>query len=244
MTRFLGLPSSEIGDKLENTGYSAKRVFRGGAVAARHSRQLSLSYRRSEQEDAHRYDQEIGGNGQYRSEFGPQRLDFGFVRFETARGRLVRQRVGHGLGESPGRGRLEQARPGQRIDQQVNTTTAVGYSLQATHDWSPRLAHDGSAARCSTRTSTARATFSSRTAQPCARVPTSRTAREYRSVGLFLQQTADMIPDKLTLRGGIALRALPVHEHQGPHARRARSRTFRCPTRRSTRAACMPPRRT
>ena len=96
-------------------------------------------YRRSDQEDAHRYDQEIGGNGRYRSEFGPQRLDFGFVRFETAEAGWLDSVSATVSINRQGDGRLEQQRPGQRIDQQVNTTTAMGYSLQATHDWSPRL---------------------------------------------------------------------------------------------------------
>ena len=52
-------------------------------------------------------------------------------------------------------------------------------------------------------TSTGHAAFSSRTAQSCARVPTFRTAPITGRVGLFLQQSADLIPDKLTVRGGL-----------------------------------------
>src|SRR5688572_758189 len=84
VTRFLGLPSSAIGDKLENTGHRQSGLWAAARVPAGNGRGLSFSFRHSDVSGDHRYDQEIGGNGQYRSEFGPQVLDFGFVRYESA----------------------------------------------------------------------------------------------------------------------------------------------------------------
>ena len=202
VTRYLGIPSSVIGDKLENTGYSTKAVSAAAQLPIKSSGQLSLSYRRSDQEDAHRYDQEIGGNGRYRSEFGPQQLDFGFVRFETAKAGWLDSVSATVSVNRQGDGRLEQQRPGQRIDQQVNTTTAVGYTVQAAHDWSPRMRTmaggelfdeniDGSRSFLEPNGSIVRAR------------PDIPDGTDYRTVGLFLQQTADIIPDKLTLRGGL-----------------------------------------
>jgi len=99
-------------------------------------------------------------------------------------------------------GRLEQARPGQRIDEQVNTTTALGYSLQATRDWSARFRtlvggeifdEDISGSR----------TFHEPDGSTVRARPDIPDGTQYRTSGLFIQQSADVIPDKLTLRGGL-----------------------------------------
>ena len=99
-------------------------------------------------------------------------------------------------------GRLEQARPGQRIDEQVNTTTALGYSLQATRDWSARFRtlvggeifdEDIAGSR----------TFHEPDGSTVRARPDIPDGTQYRTSGLFIQQSADVIPDRLTLRGGL-----------------------------------------
>jgi outer membrane receptor protein involved in Fe transport len=202
VTRFLGIPSSHAGDKLENTGYSTKGFSGAARLPLGGSRSLSLSYRRSDQDDSHRYDQEIGGNGRYRSEFGPQQLDFGFARFESATQKFFDEVSATVSVNRQGDGRLEQARPGQRIDSQVNTTTAMGYAAQATRSFSPRF-----------RTLVGGEIFdeqidgSRRFDEPNGSVVRARPdipdGTKYRTVGLFAQQGADLIPGKLSIRGGI-----------------------------------------
>lgn len=202
VTRFLGIPSSHVGDKLENTGYST-RAFSGAArLPLGGSRSVSLSYRRSDQRDSHRYDQEIGGNGRYRSEFGPQQLDFGFVRFESAPQAFFDGVSATVSVNRQADGRLEQARPGQRIDSQVNTTTAMGYAAQATRTFSERF-----------RTLVGGEIFdeqidgSRRFDEPDGSVVRARPdipdGTTYRTMGVFAQQTADLIPGKLSVRGGL-----------------------------------------
>jgi hemoglobin/transferrin/lactoferrin receptor protein len=202
VTRYLGIPSSVIGDKLENTGYSTKAFSAAAQFPIMGSRQLSLSYRRSDQEDSHRYDQEIGGNGRYRSEFGPQRLDFGFVRFESAEAGFLDSVSATVSVNRQGDGRLEQQRPGLRIDQQVNTTTAVGYSVQATRNWSPRLRTMAGGEFFDEQIDGSR-TFLEPNGSVVRARPDIPDGTAYATTGLFLQQTADVIPDKLTLRGGL-----------------------------------------
>ena len=202
VTRFLGIPSSYVGDKLENTGYSTKAFSGAARVPVGDSRSLSLSYRRAEQNDSHRYDQEIGGNGRYRSEFGPQQLDFGFVRFESASQSLFDEVSATVSLNRQDDGRLEQARPGQRIDSQVNTTTAMGYTAQATKNFSPRFRtlvggeifdeHIGGSRR-----------FDEPNGSVVRARPDIPDGTEYRTIGLFAQQSADLIPNKLSVRGGI-----------------------------------------
>ena len=202
VTRFLGLPSSVIGDELENTGYSTTAFSGAAQFVLTPGRQVSVSFRRAAQDGSHRYDQEIGGNGRYRSEFGPQQLDFGFVRFESAEAGFLDSVSATISMNRQADGRLEQQRPGLRIDSQVNTTTAIGYTVQGTRTWSERLrtmagielfaeAIDGSRTFFEPNGSTMRAR------------PDIPDGTGYRTSGLFVQQTADLIPDRLTLRGGL-----------------------------------------
>ena len=99
-------------------------------------------------------------------------------------------------------GRLEQARPGQRIDSQFNTTTAMGYTLQANHTWSPghRTLLGGEVFDENIDGSR---TFDEPDGSRVRARPDIPDGTQYRTVGLFLQQSADLIPDKLTVRGGL-----------------------------------------
>lgn len=202
VTRYLGIPSSHVSDRLENTGYSTKAFAGSARAAAGNSRQLTLSYRRSDQDGAHRYDQEIGGNGRYRSEFGPQQLDFGFARFESARQALFDDVSATLSINRQHDGRLEQQRPGQRIDSQVNTTTAFGYSAQASRSFAARArtliggeyfdeSIDGSRR------------FNESNGTVVAARPDIPNGTHYSTLGLFVQQSADIVQDKLSVRGGL-----------------------------------------
>jgi hemoglobin/transferrin/lactoferrin receptor protein len=202
VTRYLGLPSSVVGGRLENTGYSTKGFSGAAQIGVDSGRHFTVSYRRSNQTDAHRYDQEIGGNGRYRSEFGPQQLDFGFVRFESARAGFFDGLSATVSINRQDDGRLEQQRPGLRIDSQVNTTTAMGYSLQANRTWSAGM-----------RTLLGGEIYdetiegSRRFLEPNGAIVRARPdipdGTRYRTSGVFMQQTADLIPDTLTVRGGL-----------------------------------------
>ncbi len=202
LTRFLGIPSTVIGDTLEHTGYSMHGLSAAAQLPAGANSNLSVSYRRSNQADARRYDQEIGGNGRYRSEFGPQRLDFGFVRFESARQALFDEVTATMSVNRQADGRLEQARPGQRIDSQANTTTALGYSVQATRRFSARL-HTLVGGEMFDERIAGWRTFNEPDGSIVRARPDIPDGTGYRTVGLFAQQTADLIPNRLTVRGGL-----------------------------------------
>lgn len=202
VTRLLGIPSSNVGETLENTGYSTEAFAGSARLPIGAGRSMVFSYRRADQDDAHRYDQEIGGNGRYRSEFGPQRLDFGFARFETASRRVFDEISATVSVNRQADGRLEQARPGQRIDSQVNTTTAFGYSAQASKQLSNRFRTliggelfdeniDGSR------------TFNEPDGSIVRARPDIPNGTHYTTAGLFVQQSADLITDTLSVRGGL-----------------------------------------
>jgi hemoglobin/transferrin/lactoferrin receptor protein len=202
VTRFLGVPSAEIGTKLEHTGYRHSALFGAARLEAGSGRSLTLSYRHSDMADDHRYDQEIGGNGQYRSEFGPQALDFGFVRYESARQALFDELSATISINRQNDGRLTQARPGQRIDEQANTTTAWGYSGQATKTMTSRTRALFGGELFDEHIDGWRTLFEPNGTQVRARPDIPDNTR-YRSVGLFWQQTVDLIPNTLSVRGGL-----------------------------------------
>ena len=86
VTRFLGLESSVLGgQRLPDTGFTAY----GGAVRwdlqPGPGQQLSLSYRRGQQDGGKRYDQLLGGNGDNLADLRGLKLDFGVLRYETSR---------------------------------------------------------------------------------------------------------------------------------------------------------------
>lgn len=202
VTRFLGLPSSEVGDKLEHTGYSQSGLAASARFPAGDARNLTLSYRRAGQTGARRYDQEMGGNGRYRSEFGPQTLDFGFARFESARQSMFDEVSATVSVNRQNDGRLEQARPGQRIDEQYNTTTAIGYSAQATRTLGPRFKALVGGEVYDEYIGGARTLIEPDGTHVAAR-PDIPDGTRYTSLGMFWQQDADVIPGRLHLRGGL-----------------------------------------
>jgi outer membrane receptor protein involved in Fe transport len=202
VTRFLGLPSSYVGEKLENTGYSTNAFAVGAQLPLGNSRNVRASYRRADQDDAHRYDQEIGGNGRYRSEFGPQVLDFGYLRFESAQQRFFDEISGTFSVNRQDDGRLEQARPGQRIDSQANTTTALGYAVQASKQYSNRF-RTLIGGEFFDETIDGWRTFNEPNGSVVRARPDIPDGTTYTTLGLFVQQSVDVIPDKLSVRGGL-----------------------------------------
>ena len=202
VTRFLGLPSSAVGDKLENTGYSQSGIGATARLTAGEARSLLLSYRHAGQTGAHRYDQEMGGNGRYRSEFGPQTLDFGFARFESARQAGFDEVSATVSVNRQADGRLDQTRPGARVDEQYNTTTAIGYSAQATRTFAPRAKALFGGDVYDEYIGGARTLIEPNGSLVAAR-PDIPDGTRYTSLGVFWQQDVEAIPGRLQFRGGL-----------------------------------------
>lgn len=202
VTRFLGLPSSEVGDRLENTGYSQTGLAASARFPVGDARGISVSYRRAGQTGSHRYDQEMGGNGRYRSEFGPQTLDFGFARFESARQAVFDEVSATVSVNRQADGRLDQTRPGARIDERYNTTTAIGYSAQATRTFAPRVRALFGGEVYDEYIGGARTLIEPDGSRVAAR-PDIPDGTRYTSLGLFWQQDVEAIPGRLHFRGGL-----------------------------------------
>lgn len=81
LTRFLGLPSDILGDRLPDTSFTQY----GGSFRLNYSptddSQLIFNYSRSQQDGGKRYDQLLGGDGNLIADLRNLMLDFGYLRF-------------------------------------------------------------------------------------------------------------------------------------------------------------------
>jgi outer membrane receptor protein involved in Fe transport len=82
VTRFLGLPSDVLGDRLQDTAFTQWAGYLRMFWNPRPDQTLSLTYHRGAQLGGSRYDQLNGGNGNLLNSFDPQVLDFFYARYE------------------------------------------------------------------------------------------------------------------------------------------------------------------
>ncbi len=135
VTRFLGLPSSILGERLQDTAFTQWAGYLRFFWSPRADQTLSLTYHRGEQVGGRRYDQLNGGNGNLINSFNPQVLDFFYARYE-------KQRLGW-LDSLQGTFSYNRQRDDRRfqggsgnllapITQDNSVTSAFGYQVQAT----------------------------------------------------------------------------------------------------------------
>jgi hemoglobin/transferrin/lactoferrin receptor protein len=202
LTRFLGLPSTLLGDRMAATGFDQGGAYALANVSWRSDSVVRALYMHESQTGASRYDRMLGGEGLFRSGFDPQTLDFAMIRYSRSNlGSIDGLSATLSLNRQ-GDGRFEQARPSARIDQQRSVTQALGYQLQAHRDLRARqqLVFGGELYDESITASRALIDPVSGTQAARPDVPNGTT---YRSFGLFAQHALDVVPDRLSLRGGL-----------------------------------------
>lgn len=200
VTRYLGLPSSIVATRLENTGYEQWGVNVSGQARTGVDGILSGVYRRDEQTGVNRYDRIGGGEGLFRSEIAPQQFDFGVLRYERASlGFLEGARVTFSVNRQVD-GTLEQARPAARIDSERTAVTAYGYQAQASRRFAGHSVTGGvelfdeyiGAGR-----------WQQTGAALTALRPLIPDGTRYTSTGAFAQAVSRELAGRLTLRGGV-----------------------------------------
>lgn len=201
VTRFLGLPSDVLAERLPSTGYEQHTALLSGQVRVGLTGVLSASYRRDEQDGVNRYDRIAGGQGLFRSEITPQRLDLAILRYERA---LVPVVGGLRVTFSVNRqedGASEQARPlpSSAINSERTAVRALGYQVQASRRLDAlSLVYGGEHFD-----ETIDAERQRETAGVVSPVrPLIPDATTYRSTGLFAQAVSRELFGRLVLRGG------------------------------------------
>ncbi|MBI3949791.1 MAG: TonB-dependent receptor [Acidobacteria bacterium] len=207
VVRFLGLPSDILGHRLQDTAFTQYGGFARFAFKPSTDQHITLSYNRSDQRGGRRYDQLNGGNGNLINGFNPQTLDFFYARYE-------KQAVGFldalALTFSFNRQRDDRQTQGGSgnplapITYEFNRTDAYGYQAQGlTHigrrqflTFGGELYDEHITSRL-TRLNPATQQF---TGSLRARFP---DGAHYQTYGAFIQDTANVLPHRLRLTGGI-----------------------------------------
>ena len=130
VTRFVGLPSTVLYTRLPRTDYGQTSGRLAGVVGVGDG-EVTGSYLHTGQHGVNRFHRELGGDGLHRSEFEPQRLDVGNLRYRADRAGPLTSLIGAFSFNRQQDDRLEQARPSTRVEREALTTLALGYQVQA-----------------------------------------------------------------------------------------------------------------
>ena len=206
ITRFLGLPSNILGDRLPDTDF---QQYGGNArlnYAPDSDRQFVLSYSRNQQDDGKRYDQLLGGDGNLIADLRNLMLDFGYVRyvqqnflgfdeasFTASYNSQREERVNQG----------GQGDPFGNITHQYERTTAIGGSffLGKTLPYRHSIVIGGDL--YSEGINSPAYTVNPRTGVVTNSRPRVPDESHYLLGGVFLQDSWQAIPDRLRISGAI-----------------------------------------
>ncbi|MEW6736140.1 MAG: TonB-dependent receptor, partial [Acidobacteriota bacterium] len=203
VTRLFGISSKVLGDRLQDTGFTQYGGFAKILWRPTSDQQFSFFYNRSDQRRGRRYVLLNGGFFAPLAEFTPNILDFFYARYE-------KQEVGFldSLGSSFSFNRQRTAFhfqggsffPRQDEDRRVDS---YSYQLQGTaHIGSYQFLTFGAELYDDYVDSQAEL-FSPFNQSRFAIRATVPNGSRFQSYGIYLQQTADLIPDKLTINSGV-----------------------------------------
>src|SRR5215218_1751354 len=213
VTRLLGISSKFLGDRLQDTAYSQYNANAKFQYKASDADVLSVEYLRGTQLGLRRYDQLNGGIGNLLNSFDPQVLDFFTARYD---------RVGAGPFDSIStifsyNGQRDDRRSQSinnaqglrsRISDEFNLTRAFGYQAQASTRVERTHSLTFGAELYDERITSRKQDFSfsnatlafTNVADVRARFP---NGSKYRTLGVFAQDIASLIPQRLTAHLGI-----------------------------------------
>ena len=203
VTRFLGVPSDVSGTRMPHTGFDQTGGFLTGSIRAGSKGSIKTMYLHDRQDGVSRYDRIEGGDGLYRSGFEPQQLDFALVRYQRTGLRALDDASATVSINRQGEGRFEQTRPTAVLDRQQSTTTALGYQL----DGHRRL---GSRHQLGLGTEIYRESIDAfreqvtpATGMAVPNRPDIPDGTRYVNAGVFVNDSAVIMPGRLTVRGGL-----------------------------------------
>lgn len=204
--RFLGLSPRVLGTRLQDTAFTQWGGFARFSWRPAPQHSFVGTYHRTEQHGGRRYDRLNGGNGDLIHAFDPQILDFLYARYEKQQlGKLDSLQTTFSYNRQRD-DRIEQGGAGNfraPIRHEFNTVEVFGYQAQATSHIGARHVlvfggevYDESIASRATRFDPPRGTRAG--VRP--RFP---DGSRYTSYGLFYQQSADLLPNRLRAQGGV-----------------------------------------
>ncbi len=139
--RFLGLSDAAIrqqfGSRYVDTAYSQAALAAKATLRTSDTSSLSAYYIGSSQYDIRRYDRLLGGDGRVLAEFAPQRLDFGYLRYEKSFSDTFLSSTLSVNRQADGR--TDQRRPASPIVEETTVVTAFGFETSLSRDLRPHL---------------------------------------------------------------------------------------------------------
>lgn len=222
VTRLLGISSKFLGDRLQDTAYGQYNASGKFQYKASDADVISVEYLRGVQLGLRRYDQLDGGIGNLLNSFDPQVVDFFTARYD---------RAGAGPFDSVSaifsfNGQRDDRRSQSinnaqglrsRISDEFNLTRAYGYQAQATTRVKRSHAITFGAEFYHERITSRRQDFNFSNAtldftnvvEVRARFPNNAN---YRTLGLFVQDVATLVPNRLTANVGLRYSLIRYHQ--------------------------------
>jgi len=204
--RFLGFTDEQVrsafGSRYVDTGYGQVGIVAKGSLRTGSTASIDVFFEKSQQNDVRRYDRLLGGDGRLRADFVPQRLTFGYVRYEKFfADTFVEAKVSLNTQTD---GRRDQRRPSSALRIEQNSDTVWGFEFNGSKSLASHLMTGGvevyrdkvDAMRSETRDGTTEAV------RP--RVPNGAA---YTSFGVFLLDEWSALDSRLRVSGGLRFSA-------------------------------------
>jgi hemoglobin/transferrin/lactoferrin receptor protein len=206
VTRFLGLPSNILGERLTDTAFTQYGGTFHLNYALRDDQQLIFHYQRSHQDGGKRYDQTLGGDGNLQSDLRNLMLDFFYARY-------LKQKVGFfdngSFTFSYNSQREERVNQGGQgnpfggITHQYERTSVFGFSFFLDKRLNERntFLFGGDAYR--ERVKAPAYTFSPTSGLSIASRPRVPDRARYLSLGLYVQDVFEIMPERWRVSGAL-----------------------------------------
>lgn len=201
ITRYLGLPSTTLYDRMPGTGYRQAGWTAAGTLPFADGSALTGVVMQDAQAGVSRYDRVIGGDGLFRSGFDPQRLTFGYARYQRGQtGPFAALQTTVSVNQQQD-DRLEQARPSTFVETETSTVRALGYAAQGTlQPWKGHVVTTGVEVFDEDITTSRQRRLEGSSTRLRPEIPDGAT---YQSAGVFAQDSASLLGDRLALRAGV-----------------------------------------
>jgi len=206
LTRFFGFTPEQVratlGSRLVDTDYAQSSwTAKLGARFAAHQF-LTFAWVQAEQYGLRRYDRLLGGEGRLRHDLAPQRLGFGYARYQKlGTGKLRSLEATFSVNRQTD-GQTLQTRETSPQDREINRVTALGYLFSTS--WAPIRRHSLTAGA----EFYDEFVFGQRTEQRSGQLPVPSRPRfpngtRYQALGVYLSDDWEVVAEKMLVENGV-----------------------------------------
>lgn len=204
--RFLGFTDAQVADafgsRYVDTGYGQVGIVAKGSLRTGLTSSIDVLFMNSQQNDVRRYDRLLGGDGRVRADFVPQRLTFGYVRYEKFfADTFLQAKVSLNTQTD---GRRDQRRPTSALRVEENSDTVWGFEFNGSKSLEHHLLTGGIEIYRDKVDAVRSETNDGVTQSVRPRVPNGAA---YTSFGVFLLDEWSALDSRLRVSGGLRFSA-------------------------------------